>query len=114
MLSLLSIATFATSFRLVIARSAESTRNLLLLGFSPREISQVFFNRFMFLFSGILILSLFGSFMIKSYLISQAQEIEIIINNGFTMLSISGLLLYGTIFLATNKSVIQKSVNDLR
>lgn len=114
MLSLLSIATFATSFRLVIARSAESTRNLLLLGFSPREISQVFFNRFMFLFSGILILSLFGSFMIKSYLISQAQEIEIIINNGFTMLSIGGLLLYGTIFLATNKSVIQKSVNDLR
>lgn len=114
MLSLLSIATFATSFRLVIARSAESTRNLILLGFSPREISQVFFNRFMFLFSGILILSLFGSFMIKSYLISQAQEIEIIINNGFTMLSISGLLLYGTIFLATNKSVIQKSVNDLR
>lgn len=114
MLSLLSIATFATSFRLVIARSAESSRNLLLLGFSPREISQVFFNRFMFLFSGILILSLFGSFMIKSYLISQAQEIEIIINNGFTMLSIGGLLLYGTIFLATNKSVIQKSVNDLR
>lgn len=114
MLSLLSIATFATSFRLVIARSAESSRNLLLLGFSPREISQVFFNRFMFLFSGILILSLFGSYMIKSYLISQAQEIEIIINNGFTMLSISGLLLYGTIFLATNKSVIQKSVNDLR
>jgi hypothetical protein len=114
MLSLLSIATFATSFRLVIARSAESARNLLLLGFSPREISQVFFNRFMFLFLGILILSLFGSFMIKSYLISQAREIEIIINNGFTILSIGGLLLYGTIFLATNKSVIQKSVNNLR
>jgi hypothetical protein len=68
----------------------------------------------MFLFLGILILSLFGSFMIKSYLISQAREIEIIINNGFTMLSIGGLLLYGTIFLATNKSVIQKSVNNLR
>ena len=43
LLSLLSIATFASSYRLVIAKSAEHARNLQLLGFSNQQISQVFF-----------------------------------------------------------------------
>ena len=47
LLSLLSIATFATSYRLVIARSAEHARNLLLLGFSKNQVSQIFYRRFL-------------------------------------------------------------------
>ena len=56
LLSLLSIATFATSYRLVIARP-EHARNLLLLGFSKNQVSQIFFRRFLVHFFWIIAVS---------------------------------------------------------
>ena len=55
LLSVLSITTFATSFKLVISRSAGHTKNLLLLGFFPGQIAQVFYQRFQKLFLIILL-----------------------------------------------------------
>jgi hypothetical protein len=113
MLSLLSIATFMTSFRLVVARASHDVKNLLLLGFSPIEISRVFYNRFILIFLGILFSSAVSAFMIKLVILSQAKEIGILLNRGFTNFSIVALLLYGFLFLFVNRAVIRKSVHDL-
>ena len=113
LLSLLSIATFASSYRLVIAKSAEYARNLLLLGFSQPQISQVFFTRFTRLFFGILILSLLIGFCAKSILIERANEIGITINELISPSTLFFLGIYAIIFLLINKRVIDKSINDL-
>ena len=113
LLSLLSIATFASSYRLVIAKSAEYARNLLLLGFSQQQISQVFFSRFTRLFFGILLLSLLIGFSGKSILIERANEIGITINELISPSTLFFLGIYAIIFLLINKRVIDKSINDL-
>lgn len=113
LLSLLSIATFATSYRLVIARSAEYSRNLLLLGFSQQQISQVFFARFTRLFFGILLLSLLIGFCSKSILIERANEIGITINELISPSTIFFLGIYAIIFLLFNKRVIGSSISNL-
>lgn len=113
LLSLLSIATFATSYRLVIAESAEYTRNLLLLGFSRQQISQVFFSRFTRLFIGILVLSLLIGLSGRSILIERAHEIGITINELISPISVFFLGSYAIIFLLINMRVINKSISDL-
>ena len=113
LLSLLSIATFASSYRLVIAKSAEYARNLLLLGFSQQQISQVFFTRFTRLFFGILLLSLLIGFCGKSILIERANEIGITINELISPSTLFCLGIYAIIFLLINKRVIDKSISDL-
>jgi len=113
LLSLLSIATFASSYRLVIAKSAEYARNLLLIGFSQQQTSQVFFTRFTRLFFGILLLSLLIGFSTKSILAERANEIGITINELISPISLFFLGIYALIFLLINKRVIDKSINDL-
>ena len=113
LLSLLSIATFATSYRLVIAKSAEHAGNLLLLGFSNQQISKVFFSRFTRLFFGILILSLSAIYLIKNFLIERANEIGIEINGIISSTTIFYLCIYTIVFLLINKQVIEKSISSL-
>ena len=97
----------------MIAKSAEYARNLLLLGFSQQQISQVFFSRFTRLFVGILVLSLLTGLCGKSILIEQANEIGITINELISTSSLFFLGIYALIFLLINKRVIDKSIKDL-
>lgn len=113
LLSLLSIATFATSYRLVIAKSAEHAGNLLLLGFSNQQISKVFFSRFTRLFFGILILSLSAIYLVKNFLIERANEIGIEINGIISSNTIFYLFIYTIVFLLINKQVIERSISSL-
>ena len=113
LLSLLSIATFASSYRLVIAKSAEHARNLLLLGFSNQQISQVFFASFTRLFFVILILTLVVGLSGKSIIIERAREIGITINELVSPNTIFFLVLYAIVFLFINKRVIDRSIHDL-
>ena len=113
LLSLLSISTFATSYRLVVARATEHARNLLLLGFSRNQVSQIFFARFLRLFFWVLA----GSFLLghatKYFLLVQAAQINLSLPSGFSPESLILLGIYGVLFCWINKRVIAKSVIDL-
>ena len=113
-LSLLSIATFASSFRLVVAKASEYARNLLLLGFSTHQISSVFFLRFMRMFLWILLFSLVSGYTLKYFLAKQVQQLGVHLEPGLSVLSVGSLIFYGVLFLAINKRVIRKSVEELR
>ena len=113
LLSLLSIASFSTSYRLVIARSAEQTRNLLLLGFSKTEISRVFVKSFVQLFFLILTISILLGYFFKSILSKQAHLISLELNGGFSYEALLFTLIYATGFVLVNKRVIENSVADL-
>ena len=97
----------------MIAKSSEHARNLLLLGFSRKQISQIFFSRFTRLFFGILILSLLVAFIGKSILIEQANGIGLNINEIISPSTLFFLGIYAIIFLLINKRVIDKSIADL-
>ncbi|MEC8244194.1 MAG: hypothetical protein VX038_05065 [Verrucomicrobiota bacterium] len=113
LLSLLSIATFATSFKLVVSQSSEHVKNLLLLGFSPGQISQVFYIRFQKLF--IYIIS--GSFVVcllsKYFLNQTAIEFGINIESNFSGYTVVFTVLYSIVFLVVNKISISNSVLKL-
>ena len=113
LLSLLSIATFTSSYRLLIAKSAEHASNLLLLGFSQQQICQVFFSRFTHLFFGILLLSLLIGFCGKSILIERANEIGITINELISPITVLFFSIYAIIFLLINKRVIEHSIRSI-
>lgn len=113
LLSLLSIASFSTSYQLVIARSAEQTRNLLLLGFSKTEISRVFVKSFVQLFFLILTISILLGYFFKSILSKQAHLISLELNGGFSYEALLFTLIYATGFVLVNKRVIENSVADL-
>ncbi len=113
LLSLLSIASFSTSYQLVIARSAEQTRNLLLLGFSKTEISRVFVKSFVQLFFLILTISILLGYFFKSILSKQAHLISLELSGGFSYEALLFTLIYATGFVLVNKRVIENSVADL-
>ena len=113
LLSLLSIATFATSFKLVVSQSSEHVKNLLLLGFSPGQISQIFYRRFQKLF--IYIIS--GSFVVcllsKYFLGQTAIEFGINIESNLSGYTVFFTILYSIVFLVVNKTNISNSVLKL-
>ena len=113
LLSLLSIATFATSFKLVVSQSSEHVKNLLLLGFSPGQISQIFYGRFQKLF--IYIIS--GSFVVcllSKYFVGQtAIEFGINIESNLSWYTVVFTVLYSIVFLVVNKTNISNSVLKL-
>ena len=113
LLSLLSIATFATSYRLVIARSADHARNLLLLGFMFKEVSQIFFGRFLKLFSGLLICSILTVYLTKAIAVQKCLELGIELDEGISLITLLFTAVYSLIFLGINKAVIDKSVSKL-
>jgi hypothetical protein len=113
LLSLLSIATFATSFKLVVSQSSEHVKNLLLLGFSHGQISQVFYKRFQKLF--IYIIS--GSFVVcllsKYSLGRTGIEFGINIESNLSGYTVVFTIIYSIFFLVVNKSNISNSVLKL-
>ena len=113
LLSLLSIATFATSFRLVVAQASEQAKNLLLLGFSHNQVANVIFTRFLALFLFILGVSVITGYGIKSLLLSLANKNGIVLNPGLSFQTIVCILLYGLIYILINRIVIKNSVNKL-
>ena len=74
LLSILSITTFATSFKLVISRSAEHVKNLLLLGFFPSQIAQIFYQRFQKLFLFIMLGSIILCNISKYFIVQKVTE----------------------------------------
>jgi hypothetical protein len=113
LLSLLSIATFATSFKLVVSQSSEHVKNLLLLGFSHGQISQVFHKRFQKLF--IYIIS--GSFVVcllsKYSLGRTGIEFGINIESNLSGYTVVFTIIYSIFFLVVNKSNMSNSVLKL-
>jgi hypothetical protein len=112
-LSLLSIATFSSSFRLMIARSADHSRNLLLLGFSYEIVSQIFFRLFLRLFFAIITISFLVFQCAKYFLIKKAESINIYLPSGFSAESLLLLGCYAVIFALLKQRIIKKSVHDL-
>jgi hypothetical protein len=113
LLSLLSIATFVTSFKLVVSQSSEHVKNLLLLGFSPDQISKVFYSRFKNLF--IYIIS--GSFVVcllsKYFLDHTAIDFGINLESNISGFTVVFTVLYSIVFLLVNKTNISNSVLKL-
>ncbi len=112
-ISLLSISTFVSSFRLVVNRTSEPTRNLLLLGFSKNKIAEVFFRRFLKLFFATLIGALMVTWGCKSYLIEKANELGIASDPGLSAITLCGFTFHAVVYLLINKRVIDKSVEEL-
>lgn len=110
LLSLLSITTFATSFRLVVAQASEQAKNLLLLGFSNVQVSHVIFTRFLKLFIFILGGSVIAGYTLKSLLANQAIAYGITINSGISFQTFAYIFVYGLIYIFINQRVIEKSV----
>ena len=112
LLSLLSIATFASSFRLVVTQSAETTRDLIHLGFSPLKISRVFMLRFAKIFTFIWALSLMICCVLKIYTAQQVKIYGIELSNGLSWQTLAGAILYAVVFLWINQLVIARSVRS--
>ena len=110
LLSLLSIATFASSFRLVVTQSAETTRDLIHLGFSPLKISRVFMLRFAKIFTFIWALSLMICCVLKIYTAQQVKIYGIELTNGLSWQTLAGAILYAVVFVWINQLVIVRSV----
>ena len=112
LLSLLSIATFASSFRLVVTQSAETTRDLIHLGFSPLKISRVFMLRFAKIFTFIWALSLMICCVLKIYTAQQVKIYGIELSNGLSWQTLAGAILYAVVFVWINQLVIARSVRS--
>ena len=112
-ISILSISTFASSFRLVVGRASEPTRNLILLGFSKDQISRVFFHRFIRLFSTTLLGAVLVSWASKYYLAEKAKDLGFESESGLSAISLACLAVYAALYLILNKRVIEKSVGEL-
>ena len=113
LLSLLSIATFATSFKLVVSQSSEHVKNLLLLGFSPGQISQIFYRRFQKLFISIISGSFVVCLLSKYFLGQSASEFGINIESNFSGYTVLFTILYSIVFMVVNKANISYSVLKL-
>ena len=112
LVSLLSIATFSSSFRLLVVQSAETARNLIHLGFGTKEISRVFMARLTRRFLLILGTSLCCCLGIRTLLISMVRDYGLSLDYGLDWETLIGAILYAWIFLAVNRSVIMKSVRS--
>jgi hypothetical protein len=112
LVSLLSVATFASSFRLLVVQSAEPARNLIHLGFCTKEISGVFIRRFtrrfLFIFS-ISVAFCVGTRHLFSML---AFKHGLYLPPVLSWETLIGALLYAWIFISINRRVIHKSVSS--
>jgi hypothetical protein len=113
LLSILSIATFASSFRLLVSKASVHSRNLLLLGYSEKEITSVFFFRFLRLFAWNLSLSILLGIFCKYVIMNEVKEFGIVLNPWLYTNSLLLLALYSFCFLAVNRLVIKNSVREL-
>jgi len=112
-LSLLSLATFSSSFRLLVLQSGESIRDLVLLGFSPTEISRIFIVRFTAIFVPIWAISLLVIYMAKFFLVKYADAYGLFLEAGLGWPTWGGAFLYSALFVWINQRVIRGAVSSL-
>ena len=113
LLSLLSVATFSASYRLVVTRAATPVRDLLHLGFSRRIVTSAFIRRFLKLFGTVFGTSLLFTWLLKTALHGQAQSYELSIPTGLSFVTLVAAVLYAGAFVAVNVAVIRDAVRKL-
>ena len=111
--SLSSIATFATSFRLIVSQASEPSTNLLLLGFSTNSLTKLFFSRFIRIFLLVFLPALALSAWLQYLLSQKATLYGINLDTGLSFWTLAFALVYCTVFLLVNRRVIKNSVDNL-
>jgi hypothetical protein len=111
-LSLLSLATFSSSFRLLVLQSGESIRDLILLGFSPTEISRIFIVRFTAIFVPIWAISLSVIYMAKFFLVNYANSYGLFLEAGLGWPTLGGAFIFAALFAWINQRVIRRAVSS--
>jgi len=111
-LSLLSLATFSSSFRLLVLQAGESVRDLILLGFSSTVIARIFIFRFTAIFVPIWAISLLLIYMAKFFLVNYADEYGLFLETGLGWPTWGGAFLYATLFVWINQRVIRRAVSS--
>lgn len=111
--SISSIATFATSFRLVVTQASEPATNLLLLGFSSNSLIKLFFRRFVLLFIPVFLCALILGGVLQYWLCHIGKNIGIDVESGFSIPTLAFAFGYCIVFLVVNRMTIEKSVNKL-
>ena len=113
LLSLLSVATFSASYRLVVTRAATPARDLLHLGFSRRIVTSAFIRRFIKLFGTVFVVSLLFTWLLKIALHGQAQSYGLFISSGLSFVTLVAAVLYAGVFVTVNVAVIRDAVGKL-
>ena len=111
-LSLLSLATFSSSFRLLVLQAGESVRDLILLGFSSTVIARIFIFRFTAIFVPIWAISLLLIYMAKFFLVNYADEYGLFLETGLGWPTWGGAFLYAALFVWINQRVIRRAVSS--
>jgi len=111
--SISSIATFATSFRLVVTQASEPATNLLLLGFSSESLTKLFFRRFVLIFMPVFLAALAAGFGLQNQLCSLAKEVGMELESGLSVWTLVFAFAYCILFLVINRKAIEKSVDKL-
>ena len=112
-LSLLSVSTFAASFRLVVARSADRIGNLLHLGFEHQTLSQIYVVRFLRLFGIAFGVSLLALWIAKNTVDAKLAALSLEVPEGLAGSTLVVAVLYAFAFTAVNLSVIRSAVRKL-
>ena len=112
-LSLLSVSTFAASFRLVVARSADRIGNLLHLGFEHQTLSQIYVVRFLRLFGIAFGGNLLALWIVKNAVDEKLAALSLEIPEGLAGSTLVVAGLYAIAFTAANLSVIRSAVRKL-
>ncbi|MBO94069.1 MAG: hypothetical protein CMI32_04110 [Opitutales bacterium] len=112
-LSLLSAATFAISFRLVVARSADRIANLLHLGFEHQTLSKIYVVRFLRHFGSTFGVTLLVLWIAKNAVDEKLVETSLEAPGGLAGSTLVVAILYAFAFTAINLSVIRGAVRKL-
>ena len=112
LLSFLSIATFTSCLRLMVIQSGEKARNLIHLGFSPKQISWIFKRRLNWWFGTMMGTSLIAVLATKSVLKNLFADYGHELTGSLSWETLTGSLLYAIIFLLINYRVISKTVRS--
>ena len=113
LLSLLSMATFSASYRLVVTRAATPARDLLHLGFPRHTVTAAFIHRFLKLFGFVFAASLLAAWLLKMLLLGQAHSYDLDIPSGLSPVTFIAAVLYAGSFIAVNVAVIRDAVRKL-
>lgn len=112
LLSILSIGTFTSSFKLMIAQTAGAVRDLTHLGFPQGQISRVFFKKFSKLFVLIWFLSLLLCFGAQSFLREKISQFGLEISQSLHWETYTFAGVYALLFMAINYWVIRQSISS--
>lgn len=111
--SISSIATFASSFRLIVTQASEPATNLLLLGFSSESLTKLFFRRFALLFIPVFVFALALGWGLQNELSKVGKKVGIDVDSGLSIETLVFAAIYFILFLVVNRTTIGKSVKKL-